>query len=426
MEVDTHDATEQQPGRQEKVLLAATEVSAHTGATESAQTASERMDCMVNALVAQREQNDKMRQAVETWAVAELQKEKGLLKALLSEEAQAREQRRAAPAASSSALEDSELRLVFATLYAHYRYLQSLLAQQGGSPRPQVPLFHAADSVTSSHVSSAFSLVKPQASSPRVDRRALQLRLGEYTRQFTATHGRAIQSAEDIAPVKEEWARYKYLKFMLSEKGQAGGINRQMSNRVNGKSTAAPDNEQKAASVRGHRQSASMSTAPVVGATVSSAFSSRVSRTISGGSHPSSPQAPHTPLTPSMLTTQPNTPSTPLTPPTPPTPASGSAYPFASLYTSSPNYSSPSLLSSLPSPSTSPSHGPATPMLPPSPISPYSPNLPYPHSPNTFNPASIGMSIGGSFGGYVPVYPPLPPPTTAAVQALQPHFNAAH
>ena len=442
MDVDSHLLSQpplqpQQQQEAEKDQQAGADVAESAGAgLETPQSASERMEVIVSMLVTQREADDTMRQAVEMWTVRELEKEKVLLKSLLMKESQARQHRRASSSPADTATEDGELRTVFAPLYAHYRHLQSLLAKNGGGMKPQVPLFHSTSDASNSSQPltplssphSAFSLVKPQPMSPRAEKRALQVKLAEYTRQFTATHGRAIQSADDIAPVKDDWARYKYLKFTLSDKGQSSGINRRVVDRVNG--TTTPERKA-AAGVRGHRKSASMSTVPTMGAALSSAFSAPLSRAQSAASQPASPRSPHSPATPSTLPTQPNTPSTPTTPSTPMTPASNSSFPFASLYTSIPQFPSPSLLSSLPSPSHSPSH---TPMLPPSPISPYSPAQSYPHSPYSqygpYSPmgnvtAMSGMSVGGSFGGYLPLYPQQMTFGTP-VLTLQPHFNAVY
>ena len=249
------------------------------------------------------------------------------------------------------------------------------------------------------------------------------MKLADYTRQFTATHGRPIQSADDIAPVKEEWARYKFLKFTLSEQGQATGIDRALTERISGKSAAA--------GAKGHRKSASLSSMPVGATTVSSAFSLPLSRAQSAV-QPRSPPSPHSPPTPSTLPTQPNTPSTPLTPSmlsAPSTPVSGSHHSFATLYSSMPpHYTQPSLLTSLPSPCSSPLHSSTYPVLPPSPTSPYSPaNSSYattpssPCSPMTGSGSSCSglMSVGGIFGPYY--HQPLAYGSTPVMQLPYPH-----
>ena len=412
MEVESTPSQQRQ--QEEKEQLVAADQAEPSAVIESEPSAHARVECIVNQLVAQREDDERMRQAMEMWAVRELEKEKALLKSLLMKESQARQQRRSSSSSADAATEDSELRTMFAPLYAHYRHLQTLLAKYGSGLKPQVPLFHSSsDSSTASlssaassatpHHSSAFSAVKPQHISPHTEKRALQVKLAEYTRQFTATHGRAIQSSEDIAAVKDDWARYKYLKFTLSEKGQSTAINQRVADRVNATSTPERTKPAAASSGRGHKRSVSLSTVPSV--------SAAVSPTAGFGS-----ASPHSPQTPSTLPTQPNT---PLTPSTPRTPVLGSAYPFASLYGPSiPQHSSPSLLSSLPSPSSSPAYSA---MLPPSPVSPYSLAQSYPHSPYSPYSPMAGMSVGGSFNGYMATVFQQHLPYGAPVQPL--HYN---
>ena len=240
-------------------------------------SAAVRLDVILEALVVQREDDAAMRGVgVEEWGRRELDKERCLLKALLLRESEQRRQRREEQQSHSSptsrtfptSAEEAELRAVFAPLYTHYRHLQMLLAMKADEARSKVPLFHSADTPTptgpltpsdslkaaggSALAPSAFTRVQstsstctaspspaplssvapasspaihfsPCASSPslaslRVEKRALQVRLGEFTAAFQASAGRSISTAADIAPVRVEWARYKYLKHLLTDK----------------------------------------------------------------------------------------------------------------------------------------------------------------------------------------------------------------
>ena len=394
-----------------------------SGGVELPPSASERMGDIVSLLVRQREEDGKMRQAVETWAVKELEKERGLLKSLLMKESQARQQRRASSTPANAATEDSEMRAVFTPLYAHYRHLQSLLAKCGSGMKPQVPLFQSksdcsavspspttssATPLSSAH--SAFSLVKPQPISPRAEKRALQVKLAEYTRQFTVAHGRAIQSALDIAPVKDDWARYKYLKFTLSEKGQSTAINGHVMDRVHRSTT--PERRSGAA---GDKTTASVATTPL-GVTASSAFSSPPARGLSASSGSRSQQSSPSPATSSTLSTQPNTPSPPSTPPTP---SSASTQAVNSLYASMRPFLSPSLRSSFQPPSFPSSRACAVPLTPPSPTSSYSLTQSHPSSP--YSPYSP-VSVGGTFGSHTIMYA-QPLPFGAPVSPILPHYS---
>ena len=188
-----------------------------------------RAAAMFEVLVRQREaEGDRMSAAVDAWGRAELDKERRLLKALLTKESALRRAQRQATH-SKERENDPALRALFAPLYAHYRHLQSLLltatatARPGlgtgtWAMRPQVPLFHAQQSAftrVSAPQSPTASASLPSMSALVAEKRSLQARLAHFSSAFVAERGRVIRSAEDVGAVKAEWARYKYLKYAL-------------------------------------------------------------------------------------------------------------------------------------------------------------------------------------------------------------------
>ena len=331
-------------------------------ATEEASAASSpsaRLDSILDALLNQRLCDARMAAAVEEWGRVELEKERALLKALLMRESERRRERRTA---GEDPAVDAEMRRVFGPLFAHYRHLQSLLQSRAHSLRAKVPLFHSPDSANGLRAggacapsASAFTRVNASSPSPSPspvsppsfsslagEKRSLQLALGEFTRAFQASHGRSISSAEDIAPVKAEWARYKYLKRALQEGGQKADVQRVMEERLSrkrpfadltGHSTPQPDSARSLCSPASFASSASLvsptSSRHSRSSSHAAAFSppSFAPQSTSPTSKASPARYPPSPPSASYQTTAPSTPLSAATPTSPPSPLSASALP---------------------------------------------------------------------------------------------------
>lgn len=59
----------------------------------------------------------------------------------------------------------------------------------------------------------------PEVEALLLEKRALQLRLRAFEAKFRAEHGRAVRFHRDIAPVSEQYARYKRVKELLRAAG---------------------------------------------------------------------------------------------------------------------------------------------------------------------------------------------------------------